>query len=142
MTPSGRMSIISFSTTTFGPGVMTPMTPRGPIALRYRVRSCVVPARFLASSKFVSSKFVASSMRTCLLTVNRITYGRQRKSAGHDATPDKSDTLHPVFRYCRQMHVDWIKAYVTVAERGGFLQAAQTLGRAQSRISEDRKSVV
>lgn len=32
--------------------------------------------------------------------------------------------------------MDWIKAYVAVADRGGFLQAAQSLGRAQSRISE------
>ncbi|MGU3498252.1 LysR family transcriptional regulator [Mycobacterium sp. C31M] len=34
------------------------------------------------------------------------------------------------------MQTDWITAFVTVAERGGFLQAAQSLGRAQSRISE------
>lgn len=34
------------------------------------------------------------------------------------------------------VHTDWIKAYVTVAEKGGFLQAARALGRAQSRISE------
>ncbi|TFV57892.1 LysR family transcriptional regulator [Mycobacterium sp. PS03-16] len=34
------------------------------------------------------------------------------------------------------MHTDWIKAYVAVAEKGGFLQAARALGRAQSRISE------
>jgi hypothetical protein len=33
ITPSGLMFIISFSTLTFGPGVMMPMTPRGPIAL-------------------------------------------------------------------------------------------------------------
>lgn len=34
------------------------------------------------------------------------------------------------------VQVDWIKAFVAVADRGGFLQAAQTLGRAQSRISD------
>ena len=34
------------------------------------------------------------------------------------------------------MHTDWINAYVAVAEKGGFLPAARSLGRAQSRISE------
>lgn len=34
------------------------------------------------------------------------------------------------------MHLDWIRAFVVVAERGSFLRAAQSLGRAQSRVSE------
>lgn len=43
---------------------------------------------------------------------------------------------NPISGYCQPVHLDWIKAFVAVADKGGFLPAAQSLGRAQSRISD------
>ncbi|MFE7421178.1 LysR family transcriptional regulator [Rhodococcus sp. NPDC057529] len=34
------------------------------------------------------------------------------------------------------MHLDWINSFVTVADKRSFVRAAQTLGKAQSRVSE------
>ncbi len=50
--------------------------------------------------------------------------------------PCSSDSADPFFGYCEAVHLDWLTSFVAVAEQRAFLAAAQSLGRAQSRVSE------